>query len=219
MRKAAFFIDGFNLYHSLDTRKDFRKYKWLDLWRFSKLILLPNEELTDVYYFTAYTDWNPDRKKRHQVYVLMNESVGCKVVLGKFLKKDRTSMVKCNNPCRSGREEFCKKKFTSHEEKMTDVNIAVNIVKAAAMQTYESNYLLSGDNDLRPALETAREISPSLRIRVVLPINAQAKTLMDFCKEHSFKYIRIKQKALSDARFSDPFTVGDTPYSKPAHWN
>jgi len=219
LRKAAFFIDGFNLYHSLDKQSNLRKYKWLNLWRFSELFLLPNEELADVYYFTAYTDWNPERKKRHQTYVFMNESVGCKVVLGKFLKKDRTSMVKCGAPCRGGSEEFCKKKYTAHEEKMTDVNIAVNIVKAAAMQKYESIYLLSGDNDLRPALETAREIFSPLRIRVVLPINAQAKTLMDFCEEHGFKYIRIKQKALSDAQFSDPFIVGDTPYHKPAHWN
>ena len=54
MRKAAFFIDGFNLYHSLDKKKDFHKYKWLNLWRLSELILLPNETLADVYYFTAY---------------------------------------------------------------------------------------------------------------------------------------------------------------------
>lgn len=111
MRKAAFFIDGFNLYHSLAKKSALHKYKWLNLWKLAESLLIPNESLSDVHYFTAYTDWNPDRKKRHLNYVLINESVGCKVTLGKFLKKDRTSMVLCNTPCAGGTQPFCKKKF------------------------------------------------------------------------------------------------------------
>lgn len=218
MRRAAFFIDGFNLYHSIANRKNLHKYKWLNLWHLSQSLLLPQETLADVFYFTAYTDWNPARKKRHQDYVLINESVGCKVILGKFLQKDRISMVECNTPCRSGEKKFCGKKFLAHEEKMTDVNIAVNIVKAAALKTYDSIYLLSGDNDLIPALETAREISQSLRLRVVLPINARAKNIMDFCQNNNLKHMKIKERTLAAAQFSDPFIVNGQSYSKPAHW-
>lgn len=218
MRKAAFFIDGFNLYHSIANRKNLHKYKWLNLWQLSQSLLLPQEALADVFYFTAFTDWNPERKKRHQDYVLINKSVGCKVILGKFLQKDRISMVECNTPCRGGEKKFCGKKFVAHEEKMTDVNIAVNIVKAAALRSYDSIYLLSGDNDLIPALETAREISPSIRLRVVLPINARAKNIMDFCQSNKLRYMKIKEQALAAAQFSDPFTVNGQAYSKPAHW-
>ncbi|MGE4446236.1 MAG: hypothetical protein AB7C92_06235 [Synergistaceae bacterium] len=57
MRKSAFFIDGFNLYHSLDNTRPYHKYKWLNLWKLSELLLLPNEKLQDVYYFSAYTDF------------------------------------------------------------------------------------------------------------------------------------------------------------------
>lgn len=218
LRKAAFFIDGFNLYHSLDNRTSLRKYKWLNLWKFSESLMLPNETLSDVHYFTAYTDWNPARKLRHQVYVKINKSVGCKVTLGKFLTKDRTSMVMCNTPCAGGLQQFCKKKYIAHEEKMTDVNIAVGIVKAAATNAYDSIYLISGDNDLLPALETAKEISPTLNIRVVLPINAQAKNLMTFCAAHGLKYIRIKENKLAAAQFSDPVIISGVSYSKPSHW-
>ena len=218
MRSAAFFIDGFNLYHSIDNKRNLHKYKWLNLWQLSLSLLLPQETLTDVFYFTAYTDWNPARKKRHQDYVQINESVGCKVILGKFLQKDRVSMVVCNTPCLNGKQQFCGKKFVAHEEKMTDVNIAVNIVKAAALRSYDSIYLLSGDNDLIPALETAREISPSLRLRVVLPINARAKNIMDFCQRNKLRYIKIKEQTLAAAQFCDPFIANGQSYSKPAHW-
>lgn len=219
LRKSAFFIDGFNLYHSLDNIRPYHKYKWLNLWKLSELLLLSNEELQDVYYFSAYTYWNDSRKLRHQNYVLLNKNCGCKVILGKFMKKDRTSMVECNTPCKPEVQRYCRKKYIAHEEKMTDVNIAVNIVKSAALKTYEAIYLLSGDNDLIPSLKTALEISPDIKIRVVLPINAKAKSLMSFCSDHSLRYIRIKESLLSSSQFPDPVFIKDLRYDKPEHWN
>ena len=102
---------------------------------------------------------------------------------------------------------------------MTDVNIAVNIVKAAALKTYEVIYLLSGDNDLIPSLKTALEISPDIKIRVVLPINAKAKSLMSFCSNYSLRYIRIKESLLSLSQFPDPVFIKELKYDKPEHWN
>jgi hypothetical protein len=40
-----FFIDGFNLYHSMDNDPSFRKYKWLNLHTLCEQLLFPNEEL------------------------------------------------------------------------------------------------------------------------------------------------------------------------------
>ncbi len=218
MRATAFFIDGFNLYHSLDNQRHLRKYKWLNLWKFAESLLLPNDALIEVNYFTAYTDWNPARMQRHQDYVFLNENAGCKVILGKFFRKDRICMVECNTPCRGGVGRFCQRKYIAHEEKMTDVNIAVSIVRAAALQTCESIYLLSGDNDLLPALKTAMEISPNTRIRVVLPTNSKAKSIISFCGSSGLKHIRIKEKHLSGAQFADPVIVNGITYSKPTHW-
>ena len=50
------FIDGFNLYHSLDNVPAYKKYKWLNLWNLSETLLFPGETLVSVFYFTAYTD-------------------------------------------------------------------------------------------------------------------------------------------------------------------
>ena len=102
---------------------------------------------------------------------------------------------------------------------MTDVNIAVNILKACVQGACDAVYLLSGDNDLVPALETVRSLSPDIRIRVVLPINAKAKNLMGVCKDNKFKYMRIKEEHLARSQFPDPVVLGDKVYSKPVTWS
>ena len=208
MRKAAFFIDGFNLYHSIDNDARLRKYKWLNLWQLCSSLLMPNDMISEVSCFTAYTDWNAERKARHMDYVAINEAAGCQIILGKFLQKDRVSMVECGTPCLpTVTQRFCKKKYVAHEEKMTDVNIAVAIVKACALGTCEAIYLVSGDNDLVPALDTARQINPNVRLRLIIPINARAKNLMRVCQTHSYKYAHIKEKHLAAAQFPDPYCV------------
>lgn len=219
-KRAICFIDGFNLYHSLAGNSSFLKYKWLDLWSLCDIFLTKDEELVDVFYFTAYTDWNPERRSRHHTYVTINQDRGCKVIFGKFLEKTVTSRVECLSPCLpKGTRRFCGKRFLVHEEKMTDVNIAVNILRACVQGLCDSVYLLSGDNDLIPALETARALCPKVRIRVLLPVNAKAKNLMAVCKANGFKYMRIAEEHLTKAQFPNPVVIGDKTYSKPLHWN
>jgi len=219
-RRAVFFIDGFNLYHSLDNNPYFRKYKWLNLWRFCEHLLFPNDKLVEVLYFTAYTDWNPDRQARHHTYVSINQHHGCNVIFGQFQERTRISRALCASPCLppSGKKH-CGREYLAHEEKMTDVNIAVNILKACVKKTCDAVYLLSGDNDLVPALETARELHSDIRIRVVLPINAKAKKLMTLCRDKGFKYMRIKEEHLAKSQFPDQVILEDKTYTKPINWN
>jgi uncharacterized LabA/DUF88 family protein len=208
-----------NSQDSLDNNPFFRKYKWLNLRILCEQLLFPNEELSKVFYFTAYTDWNPERQARHHVYVTINQHEGCKVVLGKFQERTRKSRVECLRPCLpESSQKYCGKDFQTHEEKMTDVNIAVNILQACVQKTCDTVYLLSGDNDLVPALETARELCPSIRIRVLLPINAKAKKLMNVCRKNGFKYMRIREEHLANAQFPDPVTIEGETYTKPDRW-
>ena len=48
--RAAFFIDGFNLYHSIDNNPAFHKYKWLDLFALCRQFLKPVESIENIYY-------------------------------------------------------------------------------------------------------------------------------------------------------------------------
>lgn len=53
MNRASFFIDGFNVFHSLDCNKSYYKYKWLDYSVLAKCFITSKDTIADIYYFTA----------------------------------------------------------------------------------------------------------------------------------------------------------------------
>ena len=61
------YIDGFNLYHSIDEL-DRPELKWLNLWSLAESLIRKNEELVEVNYFSAYATWLPDAYRRHRQY-------------------------------------------------------------------------------------------------------------------------------------------------------
>jgi len=205
-----FFVDGFNLYHALDCNPAYRKYKWLDLYKLAQQFSRqPYEDIQHVKYFTAYATW---RKKesvsRHRAYVQALRSVGVEIILGRFQEKLRT----CTAP--SG----CGLTFPVHEEKLTDVNIAVSIVEACATSQCDILYLVSGDNDLVPALETAKRLCAGIEITVVLPINAKAKMLTKICHESHYTTAKINEQYLSVSQFPDTVFFQGKTYNRPANW-
>ncbi len=217
--RAIAFVDGFNLYHSIDNDPALHKYKWLDLKALVRHFLTSTECLQEVRYFSAYTDWNPSRKSRHHAYVKVLESSGVKVTLGQFVERERTSLVRCKKSCKSGTTSpFCGKRFLSHEEKQTDVNIAVDILRTCFTGSCESVYLVTGDNDIVPALEAARQLFPKTHIRVLLPIHAKAKKMMASCTKNGFKYMRINATHLAASQFPNNVLVSGSVFSRPASW-
>ena len=222
IKRAVLFIDGFNLYHALDNTKNLHQYKWLNLWSLGEKFITTTEKLSDVFYFTAYPSWLPEKTERHKLYVAVNEHLGCNIVLGRFQKKERFSLHRCGKPClptKRDSNEKCGKKFTCHEEKLTDVNIAVNILKSCTNKTCDSIYLLSGDNDLIPALETAKDISPSARITVLIPPNAKSEKLKQVCSINGFQYKKIAEKHLKESLLPNQIVCDGITYNKPANWS
>jgi uncharacterized LabA/DUF88 family protein len=221
LQKAALFVDGFNLYHSIDSEK-MRRYKWLNLRALGEQFITATETLCEVNYFTAYS-WNPEKKRRHRIYTAICEAAGCKVILGRFQVKDRVSLCRCRKLCIPPHtpkpRAVCGKTFQSHEEKLTDVNIAVSILKTCFRGDRGSIYLLSGDNDLIPALEAAKELSRNLKIRVLLPPNARAKNLMETCNRHGFQYMTISELHLQRALFPDTVSIRGKLHTKPLTWS
>lgn len=156
MIRSSFFIDGFNLYHAL-KRLRLPHLKWVDLAKLMHRQIAPqSEKISEIYYFSAYAHWWPDRKVRHEEYVKALEQAGVKVVLGHFKKKDGF----CNS---------CGARWDAHEEKETDVNIALCMLNEAYKDTYDRAYLVSRDSDLKPAVAMVRAQFPSKEIFVVAP--------------------------------------------------
>jgi hypothetical protein len=96
MAKVIFFIDGFNPYHALDRTESraypdaFRKYKWLNLWRFASLFVGPKDSLDRVLLFTALT-WDPQKVARHKLLIRANENAGVSIVDGESNAKIRSA--------------------------------------------------------------------------------------------------------------------------------
>lgn len=89
MNKIIFFIDGFNLYHSLDANPNYHKYKWLDLAKLSSLFTTKKDKLVDIYYFTALATWNTAKANRHKIFIKAQELMGVKIVYGEFKIRDK----------------------------------------------------------------------------------------------------------------------------------
>jgi uncharacterized LabA/DUF88 family protein len=100
-----------------------------------------SQTLGSVYYFSAYATWQPRKVSRHRAYVKALQSVGVTIVLGQFKEKDR-------------RCPACRNAWKGHEEKETDVNIAIAMLSLGFGDTYDRAFLVSQDSDLAPAVRS-----------------------------------------------------------------
>lgn len=64
--RAAFFVDGFNLYHSLRTTTRTEKCRWLDITGLCRGLLKKSESLVQVTYFTSLATWDQGKVTRHK---------------------------------------------------------------------------------------------------------------------------------------------------------
>lgn len=199
------YIDGFNLYFGLRS-KGWRSLYWLNVRLLAENLLKPNQSLAGVKYFTARIrskPGNPDKQKRQNVFL---EAVATlpdtSIFYGHYLSKTRR--------CRS-----CGAIWEVHEEKMTDVNIAVEMLRDAYDDTFDTALLVSADSDLTRPIEAIRDRCPDKRVVLVLPPNRQSKQL-ESVAHTSF---RIGRKKLKDSQFPDRVLKPDGfTLSRPRKW-
>jgi uncharacterized LabA/DUF88 family protein len=155
--RVAAYVDGFNLYFGLKAKHG-RRYLWLDLQALAESLLRPGQTLERVTYFTARVRKDPEGERRQSEYLhaLAHHSPLVTVVAGRFQEKHRR--------CRQ-----CGSIWTLHEEKETDVNIAVTLVEDAVLDRYDTALLISADSDLRPAIGAIRRLRPEKRIIAAFP--------------------------------------------------
>ena len=149
-------IDGFNLYHAL-VDLGANHLKWLDLRAICQTFApSPDFTITEILYFSAYATWRTASYSRHRRYIAALEATGVTPVMGKFKEKERR--------CRK-----CGSVWRDHEEKETDVNIALYLYRGAINDQYDRALLISGDSDLGPAVRFVKHEFPQKIIRVIAP--------------------------------------------------
>ncbi len=199
MTRVSFFIDGFNLYHSL---KDFaRDCRWLNLRSLCESYLKPDEQLGDIYYFTAVATWNTDKSAKHKLYIKRLALEGVQTVYGKFKKVSRH----CN---------ACNQSYETHEEKRTDVNVALRLFSDAVQDKFDTAILISADSDLIPPIQAISTLFPDKRVGVVIPLGRQAKELKQVA-DFNFK---IERNRLKQCLFPKEYDVGGIKITAPEKW-
>ncbi|MBQ7584723.1 MAG: NYN domain-containing protein [Desulfovibrionaceae bacterium] len=158
---TSFLIDGFNFYHSIKHLEP--QYHWINYNAFCKHFLRKGDTLDSITYFTSIAYWIENAEKRHRTFIDANELMGVKVVWGKFKEKSYSC-------------PFCKKKFLMHEEKATDVNIALYAYRMAS-RGIEQIYLVTGDTDMVPCINLIKEDFPNVKVGVIFPLGRKNKEL------------------------------------------
>ena len=173
--KTVSLIDGFNFYHSIrETFSDRPDFRWLNLVSLSKSFSRTGDD-PQVYYFTAYCTCNSARSDRHKVYVNALMSQGVSVVLGRFKQVERQFLrdkMKIQHsktqPADYDIEDLAEKiVYKTHEEKETDVNLAVYLYDLAAQNQFDRAILFTADSDLCPAIRMVKMRFPDKQIDVV----------------------------------------------------
>lgn len=181
-KKVQCFIDGFNLYHAIDDLKD-NSLKWLNLRLLSEAYIQKSkEELKEVFYFSAFATWKEEAYRRHKAYVKALKASGITNIIGHFKEKQK-KCIKCGT------------RWTAHEEKESDVNLALYIVQQAYEDNYDKALIITADSDICPAIKMVKKKFPNKELMVLTPPNRYRITreLRDLAQTQ-----RIKQKHLQD---------------------
>jgi uncharacterized LabA/DUF88 family protein len=201
--RVVAYIDGFNLYHGLRA-KHARRYLWLDLQALCGSLLLPNQHLTRIKYFTAAVRRQPGSQRRQQTYWnALDAHCSClRIELGRFQEK----LVRCHS---------CRTVWRSHEEKETDVGIAVALVEDAANKAFDTALLLSADSDLCPAIRAVRRIHPPAKLVAAFPPARRSDDLRRNVDTSFMIAERKLRRSLLPAQVKGP---GGVVFTQPSSW-
>jgi uncharacterized LabA/DUF88 family protein len=208
------YIDGFNLYFAL-REAGLRRCYWLNLPALAESLLRPGQVLVNTKYFTARLTGGSvgvssdrertlDRKRKRQSDFLeaLLTLPDFKMFEGHFLGKDMR--------CRS-----CQASWRTHEEKMTDVQIATEMLDDAYDDRFHTALVLTADSDLVPPMRSIRRRFPRKRIVVCFPPGRTSVQL----QKAAHASLEVPVGNLDAAQLPDEVTKPDGfVLRRPAQW-
>ena len=205
MSRVAVYVDGFNLYFGL-RQKGWRKLYWLDLGALGTALLKSGQTLSAVHYFTSRIRSNGSNdadRQRQNTYLEALEARGVQIQYGHYLEKRK----RCHH---------CGAAWMSYEEKMTDVNIAVQLISDAHADNFDVALVLSGDSDLTTPIRNVRSQYAAKRVIVAFP---PARSSFELQKAATAYFTvgetNLRQSQLPDeVRRADGFVL-----KRPTHWH
>lgn len=204
MQRVMAYVGGFNLYFGLKD-SDFKRYYWLDVAALAQSLLKPGQQLLATHYFTARiraNGRNSADQKRQNDYLEALALRGVRCQFGHYLQKTRQ--------CRQ-----CGASWPDYEEKMTDVNIAIQLLGDAFDNAFDTALVISGDSDLTTPIRRVRERFAQKRIVVAFPPSRYSNEL----KRCANGYLTMGEDKLRASQLPEQLVKPDGHVlTRPASW-
>jgi len=202
MERVYVYIDGFNLYFGL-REKGWRRFFWLNVFKLAENLIKEGQELCTVKYFTSRVRKPPEKSKRQTLFLEALESTKkIQIFYGHYL----INSIECRN---------CGNIFPKPNEKMTDVNIAVEMLTDAFEDRYDTALLISADSDLSGPIKKIKKLFPRKKVVIAFP-PARFSFSLQKLAHASFT---IGRKKLKESQFPDKIKKDDGyVLSRPAKW-
>jgi len=173
MKRAIAYVDGFNLYFGIrETKKP--TLKWLNIQALvQQLLARPSfvrrcgtHELVETKYFTSLISRKPAKERRQQTFLEALQTLeDFEIYYGKYSFQPQW----CPN---------CRTHYELPTEKMSDVNLSVELMRDAFQDRFDTALIVSADSDLVPPVQAVKELFPRKIIAVALPPNRRSGHLV-----------------------------------------
>lgn len=207
------YVDGFNLYYRQLQRTP---YKWLDLRKFAEL-MLPLNDVREIFYFTARITARPDdpeQPQRQQTYLRALATISVQTVFGTF--QSRPKQRPLLRDLVLGQERLVagtKVWVLDTEEKGSDVNLATLMMAHAAAGRCEVSVIVSNDSDLELTIRTC---CTELQHPVGVLSTQQSNSLA--LRSGATFYKQIREGVLRESQFAEVLQDANGEFHKPPTW-
>ena len=144
-------------------------YAMLDIVKFFERMMLPDQELVEVNYYSARPlddQQAADNQDRFFKSNLLNSKF--KLHLGRYKKKK----FKCQN---------CGFKNKTYEEKESDVRVATGMLADVFTKRCDITIVVSADSDMIPSVEIIKQADPEHPVHVFIPPTQHSFALAGKC--------------------------------------
>jgi len=183
------YIDGFNLYFGM-RGLHWSRYYWLNLPLMAANLLKPGQRLVQTKYFTTRVSGSPkdpDKPKRQNTYLEAIQTLpNVGIFYGHYLSREVTCLR-------------CGARWTTHDEKMTDVNIATELLTDATDDRFDVALLVTADSDLTRPIQIVRERFPAKKVVMAFPPDRNSERL----KQVASGYMHIGRDVLRASQLPD----------------
>lgn len=164
--RVSVYVDGFNLFYGLRDA-GWRQLYWYCPGALAGVLVRPPEILVCCKYFTARITQPGDKQRRQATYLAAIRERGAAQIIPGRIQLARKRCLNCGQPSETP------------TEKMTDVNLALELVCDAVEDRFDRAIVISGDSDLVPALRALARMAPEKTVSCAFPPNRVSDALRD----------------------------------------